>query len=160
MSSAPSSPATPRASRLLMIATYIVSVAGLVLAFITLSQDPPSLTWATLLTVVGGGALSFVRHAVTHRSDAVRLGWDYGTTNAFQIEAGVANGAWALVGLLAVVLGWGLVAEGTVFLVFGVYMIGAAIVQLILKRGVLMSIASATFGIVLCVVGWLGVAAA
>lgn len=143
-----------------MLATYAISVAGMFVAFITLNQQPPSLTWATLLVVVGGGGLSFIRHSITHRSDAVRLGWDYGQTNAFQIEAGVANLSWALVGLLAVIFGWGLVAEGTTFLVFGVYMVGAAVVQLALKRGAPMAFASASFGVVLVVIGWLGIAAA
>ncbi len=143
-----------------MLATYAISIAGMFVAFVTLNQRPPSLTWATLLVVVGGGGLSFIRHSITHRSDAVRFGWDYGQTNAFQIEAGIANLAWALVGLLAVVLGWGLAVEATTFLIFGIYMVGAAVVQLALKRGVPMAFASASFGVVLAVIGWLGIAAA
>lgn len=142
-----------------MIATYVVCVAGLFLGFTTVNGTPPSLTWATLLTVVGGGGLSFVRHSITFRSDAARMGWDYGTVNAFQIEAGVANLAWAVAGLLAVALNWGIRAEGMTFLVFGLYMVGAAVVQLALKRGAPMAAASAVFGLALLVLGAMGIAA-
>ena len=35
---------------------------------------------------------AFVRHAVLHRSDAARMGWDLGRRNNFQIEVGMASG--------------------------------------------------------------------
>ena len=38
------------------------------------------------------GVAAFVRHAVLHRSDAARMGWDLGRRNNFQIEVGMASG--------------------------------------------------------------------
>ena len=143
-----------------MIATYIIAGAGLAIGFGTVNADPPSLTLAVLLTIGGGGILSFFRHAVFHRSDAARMGWDYGTTNAFQIETGLANLAWGLVAALAVIFGWGLAVEATTFLTFGIYMIGAAVAQVIYKRGIPMALASVVFGAMLTYVGLAGLASA
>lgn len=81
----------PRAARLLMIATYIAGMVGLFIGFFTVSNDPPSLTWAVLLVVGGAGGLSFVRHSLFHRSDAARIGWTSEGRNNFQIEVGIAN---------------------------------------------------------------------
>lgn len=138
-----------------MIATFLIAGSGLAVGFTTVYSDPPSLTIAALLTVGGGGILSFFRHAVFHRSDAARMGWDYGTTNAFQIETGLANLAWGLVAVLAVVLGWGLVVEATSFLVFGLYMLAAAAAQVVYKRGLRVALVSAAFG---GMMAWIGVA--
>lgn len=143
-----------------MIATYIIGGAGLAIGFGTVNADPPSLTLAVLLTIGGGGILSFFRHAVFHRSDAARMGWDYGTTNAFQIETGLANLAWGLVAALAVIFGWGLAVEATTFLTFGIYMIGAAVAQVIYKRGIPMALTSVVFGGMLTYVGLAGLASA
>lgn len=143
-----------------MIATYIIGGAGLAIGFGTVNADPPSLTLAVLLTIGGGGILSFFRHAVFHRSDAARMGWDYGTTNAFQIETGLANLAWGLVAALAVIFGWGLAVEATTFLTFGIYMIGAAVAQVIYKRGIPMALASVVFGGMLTYLGLAGLASA
>ena len=143
-----------------MIATYIIAGAGLAIGFGTVNADPPSLTLAVLLTIGGGGILSFFRHAVFHRSDAARMGWDYGTTNAFQIETGLANLAWGLVAALAVIFGWGLAVEATTFLTFGIYMIGAAVAQVIYKRGIPMALTSVVFGGMLTYVGLAGLASA
>lgn len=112
---------SPRPAAILMWATYIVGGIGIFVAFATLQQDPPSLSIAALLSVAATGVLSFFRHAVYNRSDAVRGGWDYGTRNNFQIEVGLANLAWGLYALLAVVLDWGLVAVSASFLVSGFY---------------------------------------
>lgn len=143
-----------------MIATYIIGGAGLAIGFGTVNADPPSLTLAVLLTIGGGGILSFFRHAVFHRSDAARMGWDYGTTNAFQIETGLANLAWGLVAALAVIFGWGIAVEATTFLTFGIYMIGAAVAQVIYKRGIPMALTSVVFGGMLTYVGLAGLASA
>ncbi len=152
--------ANPLISQWLMTATYVLAGSGLAIGIYTVSQDPPSLTIAVLLTVGAGGILSFFRHAVFHRSDAARMGWDYGTTNAFQIETGLANLAWGLAAVLAVVFSWGLVAEGMTFLVFGLYMLGAAVAQVIYKRPLVTVVLSVAFGGILTYVGVAGILAA
>lgn len=151
--------ANPAISKWLMIATYIIAGAGLAIGIGTVNADPPTLTLAVLLAIGGGGILSFFRHAVFHRSDAARMGWDYGATNAFQIETGLANLAWGLVAVLAVIFGWGIAVEATTFLTFGIYMIGAAVAQVIYKRGLPMALVSVAFGGMLTYVGWAGLAA-
>lgn len=113
--------ASPRPAAILMWATYVVGGIGFAFAISTLQQDPPSLSIAALLAVTATGVLSFFRHAVYHRSDAVRGGWDYGTRNNFQIEVGLANLAWGIYALLAVVLDWGLAAVSASFLISGFY---------------------------------------
>ena len=63
------------------------------------------------LWVVGiVGVISFLRHAVFHRSDAKRMGWDYGKRNDFQLEVGFANLAWGP--LIAWAQNWILQAQG------------------------------------------------
>ena len=152
--------ADPRISKWLMIATYVITVPGIAIGLYTVFLEPPSLTWAVLLTVGAGGVLTFFRHAVFHRSDAARMGWDYGSTNAFQIETGLANLAWGLVAILAVILGWGIAVEGAVFLVFGLYMTGAAVAQVVYKRGIRVALLSAMFGGLMTFLGFAGILAA
>jgi hypothetical protein len=156
---APRGMADPRISKWLMIATYAIAGTGLAIAFITVYADPPSLTLAALMTVGAGGVLSFLRHAVFHRSDAARMGWDYGTTNPFQIETGLANLAWGLLAVLAVLLGWGLTVEAAGFLVFGIYMIGAAVAQVVYKRGLTIAVVSFAFGAMMAWIGLAGISA-
>ena len=143
-----------------MAATYLVTIPGLAVGFATVFADPPSLALAALLTVGAGGILSFFRHAVFHRSDAARMGWDYGTTNAFQIETGLANLAWGSAAILAVALDWGLAAQSTTLLVFGLYMIGAAVAQVMYKRGLAIALASLAFGAMMAFLGFAGLSAA
>ena len=50
------------------------------------------------------------------------MGWDLGRRNPFQIEVGLANLAWGILAILAVVLDWGIVAEGAALMVFGLYL--------------------------------------
>lgn len=73
--------ADPRFSRWLMTLTYLLGGVGLAVGIGTVTSDPPSLSLAVLLTVGGAGIVSFLRHAVFHRSDAARMGWDYGRTS-------------------------------------------------------------------------------
>ena len=156
--------ADPRPSWWLMLATYAVGGTGLALAFGGLQQDPPSLAAGCLLAVGAGGVLSFVRHSLFHRSDAARMGWDLGRRNNFQIEVGLANLAWGLAAILAVVLGWGLAAQALTFLVFGFYLLAVAAMQVFSPGGQgrplgpLLGIAS--FGFMLTLVGFMGMAAA
>lgn len=126
-SGAPSAQVSPRPAVWLMIATYVVGGVGAFIGFATLSSDPPSLSVAALLAVGAAGLLSFVRHSIFHASDAARMGWGIGRRNNFQIEVGLANLAWGLLAILAVVLKWGLAAEAASFLVFGLYLAAVAI---------------------------------
>lgn len=160
----PAVTADPRPSAWVMYATYVVGAVGLFLGFGGVFGDPPTLRWATFLAVGLGGLLSFVRHSLLHRSDAARMGWDYGRRNNFQIEVGLANLAWGLVAVLASVLNWGLGVQAAMFLTFGCYLTSVAVMQLVSPGGQRRSlgpmIAIATFGIFLLVVGCLGMAAA
>lgn len=157
--------ANPAISAWLMWATYIVGGLGIGIGLSTLQGDPPSLTLGCLLAVGATGLLSFVRHSVFHRSDAARMGWDYGRRNNFQIEVGLANLAWGSVAVLAVVLDWGLAVEAALFLVFGVYIVSVLVLNLTSSRdegrralGPLLALAA--FGIMLVVVGIWGILAA
>jgi len=108
--------------------------------------------------------LSFVRHSLLHRSDAARMGWDYGRRNNFQIEVGLANLAWGLVAVLAVVLNWGLAVQSATWLTMGFYLTAVTVMQLVApggkRRSVGPMIAIASFGILLIVIGGLGMSAA
>ena len=117
----------PRISKYLMLATYLIGGLGIAIGYSTVYDDPPSLTLAALLGAGIPGVLSWLRHSVFHRSDAKRMGWDLGHRNGFQIETGVANLAWGVMAILAVVFDWGIVAEGASLLVFGIYLGGCAI---------------------------------
>ncbi len=156
--------ADPRPSFVVMILTYVVGVIGLAVGFTTINSDPPSLAWACLLAVGAGGILSFIRHSLLHRSDAARMGWDFGGRNNFQIEVGLANLAWGLLAVLAVALNWGLAAESAAFLVFGFYTLAVTIMQLFFSggqgRSVPALIGIGAFSVMLTYLGWMGMSAA
>jgi hypothetical protein len=116
-----------RISAVLMFATYAVGTAGVAVGLSTVHNNPPTLTLACLLAGGAGGFLSWIRHSIFHRSDAIRMGWDLGAKNSFQIEVGLANLAWSLLALLAVILDWGIVAEAASMLVFGFYLASVAL---------------------------------
>ncbi len=157
--------ANPAISARLMLATYIVGGLGIAAGMFTLQWTPPSLTVACLLAIGATGLLSFVRHSVFHRSDAARMGWDYGRRNNFQIEVGLANLAWGSVAVFAAVLDWGLAVESALFLVFAVYMLSVVVMNVTSNRtqgrrapGPL--IGAGTFGVMLLVVGIWGISLA
>ena len=127
-------PTHPRISKALMQSTWLVGGIGLFFGLNALSsgQIPAAVRWVALWSVGGVGLLSFVRHAVFHRSDAVRMGWDLGRRNDFQIEVGFANLAWGVVAVVASCLNWGTMALGSLILVFGIYMLQAAVLPLLL----------------------------
>jgi len=159
-----STPST-RPAAILMIITYAVGAIGLIIGFRTVGQADPTLSLAALLTVGAGGTLSFVRHAIFHRADAERIGWTAPRTNPFQIEAGLANLAWGLLAILAVILSWGLIAEAASFLGFGLYMGGVAIFEILNARGPnarswRQVIPSAVFAVLLIALGFMGMNAA
>ena len=121
-------PDGPGPSRWLMQLTWIAGAIGFWLGFgAWQSGDITAATRNVTVWVVGVvGVLSFLRHAVFHRSDAKRMGWDYGKRNDFQLEVGFANLAWGLCGLIAWAQNWSLQAQGALLLVFGIYMAQAA----------------------------------
>jgi hypothetical protein len=156
--------ADPRPSLVVMIATYVVGGIGLAIGISTVNQTPSDLSLSCLLGVGAVGILSFIRHAILNRSDAARMGWDYGKRNNFQIEVGLANLAWGVVAILAVILNWGLTIESGLFLVEGVYM-GSVAIMAIVSPGVQRRdlggiVAIAAFGAVLLYVGVVGMSAA
>jgi hypothetical protein len=165
MTDATTTSASPRASAIVMGLTYAVGAAGLFIGFITIGHHPASLTWATLLAVGAGGILSFVRHSLLHRSDAARMGWDLGVRNNFQIEVGIANLAWGVVAVLAVILDWGLAVEAATFLTFGIYLTASAVMVITSpkgehKRDVASLVGIAAFGVMLIVLGAIAMNAA
>lgn len=112
---------SPKPAAVLMWATYIVGGVGSAIGYYTVALDPPNLTIAALMAVFATGVLSFFRHSIFNRSDAVRGGWDYGKRNNFQVEVGLANLAWGVYALVAVVFNWGLMAVSASFLISGFY---------------------------------------
>lgn len=154
----------PRISHLLMVATYLVGGLGLAFGYSTINDNPANLTLAALLAVGAAGVLSFLRHSVFHRSDAIRMGWDSGQRNNFQIETGIANLAWGLLAILAVVLDWGLTAEAASLLTFGFYMDVVALMLILFpgskRRPPAVIGAMVAFGVALTVLGFMGMAAA
>ncbi|NQU38023.1 MAG: hypothetical protein HQ526_10575 [Actinobacteria bacterium] len=154
--------ANPKIAQWLMVLTYLAGGVGLAIGFSTIQNDPPSLALATLFAVAAAGLLSFLRHSIFHRSDAVRMGWDLGKTNNFQIEVGIANLAWGLLGLLAVVFGWGILVQAGSILVFGLYLTGVAVFLLLSSRAGATRkwpniLAMAAFGVMLIVLGIMGI---
>lgn len=149
---------SPRPAFLLMIATYLVGGVGIAAGFSTVLADQPSLSLASVLAVGAAGLLSFVRHSIFHRSDAARLGWDLGQRNNFQIEVGLANLAWGLLAIVAVVFDLGLAVEAASLFVFGAYLTAVAIMLFTTDTGRAwpQRLAMASFGIMLLILAVLG----
>ena len=155
----------PKPATIAMLLTYAVAGLGIFIGFSSVKSDPPTLSTATLLAVGGGGWLSFVRHSLFHRSDAVRSGWDFGRTNNFQIEVGLANLAWGTLGILAVIANWGLAVEAASFLVFGFYIASVALMLAPSLAGAeprswISTLVTGAFGGALIWIGFLGMEAA
>ena len=123
----------PKASKILMQLTWIVGGIGLWNGFNSISSgDVESATqWVSAWAVGGVGLLSFVRHAVFHRSDALRMGWDYGERNDFQLEVGFANLAWGAVAITGMYQRWDTQTLGAIVLLVGIYMLQAAVLHLL-----------------------------
>lgn len=107
---------------------YVIAGLGLAVAG-SESSASDAIRPVALWSVGALGVISFVRHALLHRSDAVRMGWDLGQRNNFQIEVGMANLAWGLVALGAVALDWGAKAQGAITLVFAIYLLQAFVLH-------------------------------
>ena len=153
-----------RPASVLMWLTYVIGGIGAFIGFITVFDDPPSLTIAAVLAVGVTGILSFLRHGIYNRSDAVRGGWDYGTRNNFQVEVGLANLAWGVYAIVAVILDWGLMALSASFLISGAYFVFVTVFVIVTsdignrRIGPLLGIGS--WGVFMVALGVLGVIAA
>lgn len=123
---------SPMPSRILMIATYAIGAVGAYFGFSAI-QGNGGANIAAILAVGVTGIISFIRHALYNRSDAVNGGWDYGTVNNFQIEVGLANLAWGLFAILAVALDWGQRAIASSFLISGFYFAAVALFVMITR---------------------------
>lgn len=123
----------PRASQVVMLATYACGMAGYFFGFLRLSSGgaTAAIVPVALLSVGVTGVLSMIRHSLLHRSDAARMGWDYGRRNNFQIEVGFANLAIGAVAIAAVVLDWGVRAEGAITLAYALYFVQVVVLSLI-----------------------------
>ena len=130
-------PADPRPAAVTMLVGNIVCSVGFLLGFFRLSDGgDEAIEPVALLSVGGLGILSFVRHAVLHRSDAARMKWDLGgRTDYFQIEVGMANLAWGVVAVIAVLGDWGTTTLAAITAVFGLYLLFAASIHVRLLLG-------------------------
>ena len=70
-----------------------------------------------------------MRHVLAWKDDAARLDVADQPTPFFQWEVGFANGAFAVAGLLAVVLDWGVGAMAAVVLGYAMYLLQAALLN-------------------------------
>jgi hypothetical protein len=153
----------PRISQVIMILTYATGGVGMAIGYSTINDSPPSLSLCVLLAVGASGVLSFLRHSVFHRSDAVRMKWDMGRRNNFQIETGIANLAFGLLAIFAVALDWGIAAEAASLLVFGFYLDVVALMLIVSpgenRRSLPLVGVMAAYGIAMTVLGFMGMAA-
>jgi len=83
-----------------------------------------------LLAVAVIGILSFFSHVVFHKADAKRLGWESERPD-WQFEVGFANLAIGLVALVAYIFAWNLMAKSGIVLIYGMYLLQAAILHTI-----------------------------
>ena len=123
----------PKASKVLMQLTWIVGGIGFWNGFNSISSGEieSATQWVSAWAVGGVGLLSFVRHAVFHRSDALRMGWNYGERNDFQLEVGFANLAWGAVAITGMYQRWDTQTLGAIVLLVGIYMLQAAVLHLL-----------------------------
>ncbi|MFT4592101.1 MAG: hypothetical protein ACI80M_001423 [Gammaproteobacteria bacterium] len=113
----------PRISQFLMTATLVVGAIGYFIGFSKIISDgaEAAVSPVALISVGVVGIISMLRHSVFHRSDAIRMGWDQGRRNNFQIEVGFANLAIGLPAILAVALSWGVAVEAAFVLAYALY---------------------------------------
>ncbi len=108
------------------------ALAGIGFALAGSQSSPANALEPVVIWSVGAlGVISFVRHALLHRSDAARMGWDLGRRNNFQVEVGMANLAWGLAAIGAVAFDWGVRAEAAITLLFAIYLLQAFVLHVI-----------------------------
>src|SRR5215218_4292046 len=86
---------------ILMWLSFGLGSAGFLVAGVPNEGAVESLHTVTAVVVGGVGVVSFLRHAVFARSDAVRMGWSGEGGSNFQLEVGFANFAFGLAALIA-----------------------------------------------------------
>src|SRR5215217_6808640 len=107
--------ADPKPAAIAMMVGNVIGAVGLILGFVRF----------------GAGGAEAIKPVALLASDAARMKWDLGgRTNNFQIEVGMANLAWGLVAIAAVLLDWGTYAQAALTLVFGLYLLFAASIHL------------------------------
>ena len=123
----------PRISRFFMNTTLVVGSIGYFIGFSKLGSDgcQAAVSPVALLSVGIVGILSMVRHSVFHRSDAIRMGWDQGHRNNFQIEVGFANLAIGLPAVIAVALNLHVLVQSAFVFVYALYFIQVAALVLL-----------------------------
>jgi hypothetical protein len=116
-----------------MAATWVTGFIGYFFGFAKLSSDgvQAAISPVALFSVGVVGIISMVRHSVFHRSDAIRMGWDQGRRNNFQIEVGFANLAIGLPAIVAVALDLNAVVQAAFVLAYALYFIQVAVLVLI-----------------------------
>ena len=129
--------ADPKISNVLMVATFAVGGIGYFVGFTKSGSGGPEAAVApvALLSVGVVGILSMIRHSIFHRSDAIRMGWDHGRRNNFQLEVGFANLAIGLPALLAVTLGLNVMIQAAFVLAYALYFIQVTVLVLIDRTG-------------------------
>lgn len=128
--------ADTRVASFLMTATYVVGGVGFFLGFqqATSSDAASALEPVAVLSVGVVGIVSMIRHSIFNRSDAVRMGWDLGRRNNFQIEVGFANLAIGVPALLSVALDWGTTAQAALVLAYALYFAQVAVLSALAIR--------------------------
>ncbi|NMB80066.1 MAG: hypothetical protein GYA23_13340 [Methanomicrobiales archaeon] len=110
-----------RQASLLMGATILASMIGLILgAALFLVSPPLAVRAATALLAGVVGIISFLRHSVYYQSDQARMGWRQDHVE-FQLEVGYANLAIGIWGLVAAAGGWILVC-GVILSLYATYL--------------------------------------
>ncbi|MBN1288765.1 MAG: hypothetical protein JXA49_03905 [Actinobacteria bacterium] len=117
----------PRIASILMLITYSVGSIGTGLGFYGYLSEGAyqGLHLAFPLMVGAVGILSFIRHSIFHRSDAINIGEDP-EEGFFQIEVGFANLAIGLTALFIFFGSWGNQAEVAVTFIYALYLVLAA----------------------------------
>ncbi|MDG2094460.1 MAG: hypothetical protein P8J89_04235 [Phycisphaerales bacterium] len=125
--------ANPRIAQILMFATYVSGCIGYFIGLMKLGSDgaEAAIRPVALLSVGVVGIISMIRHSVFHRSDAIRMGWDQGRRNNFQIEVGFANLAIGLPAILAVSLGCDDIVSAAFVLAYALYFLQVGVLVLI-----------------------------
>ena len=111
-----------------MIATWVAGFIGYFFGFANLGSAgaQAAISPVALYSVGVVGIISMVRHSVFHRSDAIRMGWDHGRRNNFQIEVGFANLAIGLPAIVSVALDLNPVVQAAFVLAYALYFLQVA----------------------------------
>jgi hypothetical protein len=111
---------------IISIVSMAIAAIGIFFGFYFLSNDPDTSLGIVTITTVGiVGGLAFIRHALFHKSDMKRLGWETDRPD-WMFEVGFANLAFGFMGFLSVLSGWGALAQSVVLLGYALYLFQAA----------------------------------